>query len=182
MNYFLKKLSLTIIIILVFFFGKATIGQNISELTTLTVRKNTVYGEILGSSFSFYNISYDRIIYHKENDKVSLAIGTQYQPTSYFGGNDWMTSISPQINYLRGIKHHLELGVGFFYLASISEFQYTDGVWGMPLRIGYRYQKPEGGLFFKIAYTPSILDQRILDREKTSFLFLWGGMALGWTF
>ena len=172
------------LLLFILFFEKIAFTQNINEASTRPtgIKKNTIYGEILGSAFSFYNISFDRIIYHKEDRKISLAIGTQYQARSYFGGNDWMTSISPQINYLQGIQHHLELGIGYVYLASVSGIRITDGVWGIPLRIGYRYQKPEGGIFFKAAYTPSILDRRILDKDKTSFLFLWGGIALGWTF
>lgn len=150
-----------VLLLFILFFEETALSQNVSEATTKSVllKKNTIYGEILGSAFSFYNISFDRIIYHKENRKISLAIGTQYQAKSYFGGNDWMTSISPQINYLQGTQHHLELGVGYVYLASVSGIRFTDGVWGIPLRIGYRYQKPEGGIFIKAAYTPSILDQ-----------------------
>jgi hypothetical protein len=62
-------------------------------------------------------------------------------------------------------NHHLELGLGVTpHLATSLEFNPETSeledkvVFGslIPLRIGYRYQKPEGGFFFRVGYTPII--------------------------
>ncbi|PZV80344.1 hypothetical protein CLV31_112111 [Algoriphagus aquaeductus] len=60
-------------------------------------------------------------------------------------------------------KHHFKLGIGgtphiatsLNFNAETSELE-DKLVFSslIPLRIGYRYQKPEGGFFFRVGYTP----------------------------
>lgn len=54
------------------------------------------------------------------------------------------------------------------------------------LRIGYRHQKREGGLFYKVGLTP--LAGFVFDVRKNSnntnpenFAYPWIGAAIGWT-
>ena len=93
-----------------------------------------------------------------------------------------MVSSSLQINYLYGDIHHLELGAGYTYVASFS----NKPTWGFPIRIGYRYQKKQGGLFFKAAYTPLIIRANTFPFIEKNKLFvpylLFGGIAVGWSF
>ena len=143
------------------------------------LKKNSVYIEFLGSSGAIYNISYDRIMKQKEEYKVSIAGGLQYFPFGTSIKEDWITSLTSQVNILRGNIHYFEMGIGAIYLLTMYNTQIVDGAWGIPLRFGYRYQKPEGGLLFKIAYTPLILNMEGLNGN---ILPIWGGVALGWTF
>jgi hypothetical protein len=179
----MKKLNMKIFLlfIITIFINSFSYAQNqtIEPPQRDQVKKNSVYIEGLGSAGAIYNLSYDRIVYQEEQNKFTIAMGMQFLSHSPYNDNDWIGSISPQINYLQGIKHHLELGIGFTYLASMSNVFIREGIWGVPLRIGYRYQRDEGGLFLKIAYTPIIIDKEIIS---SGFLPVWGGLALGWTF
>lgn len=117
-----------------------------------------------------YNFSYDRIIFTKEKNNVSIGLGTQYFPSSDLV-RDYILSVSPQINYFYGIKHHFETGLGVVYDLNSKDLLYQ-------IRIGYRFQKPNGGLFYKIGFTPIYINNFF----GSPALFLWGGLAIGWTF
>lgn len=62
-------------------------------------------------------------------------------------------------------NHHLEIGIGITsYLErsldiDLDTYEISDKVVFsaiIPLRFGYRFQKPEGGFFFRVGYTPII--------------------------
>lgn len=133
------------------------------------IAKNSIYTEFFGSAVYLYNISYDRIVFAKEKNKVSLALGAQYLP-SIDSPSDYRLSVSPQINYFRGIKHHFETGIGV-------AVDFNNGDFIIPIRIGYRFQKPEGGMFYKIGITPLYVN----DFLGSPAVIPWGGLAIGWT-
>lgn len=138
--------------------------------------KNAVYFELLGSSFYLYNIGYDRIIYSKRKNRLAFALGLQIQDPINLDANN---SISPQLNYLYGNIHSLEVGVGYTYYAK----QVTPN--GIIFRFGYRYQKKKK-LFFKAAITPIITDGfaiiGIPILKDGLFLIPWGGLSIGYSF
>jgi hypothetical protein len=87
-------------------------------------------------------------------------------------------------------KHHLELGVGITpHLATSLDFnsetlELEDKVvFGslIPLRIGYRYQKPEGGFFFRVGYSP-FFNVPIGGREDWVFTPVFAGISFGKSF
>lgn len=81
-------------------------------------------------------------------------------------------TVTPQFNMLFGRKHFFELGIG-------AAFPFGDGETLIPCRLGYRFQKENGGLFIKAAYTPIYF----LGGEYFGRLFKpWGGLSLGYTF
>jgi len=86
---------------------------------------------------------------------------------------------------LYGKKHHLEVGIGASYLMDIIYPSYT-GMWYIPFRIGYRYQRENGGFFFKIAYMPGFWFDRHYEEDRIipikDFTPYWGGVAFGYTF
>lgn len=135
--------------------------------------KNSVYFELLGSAGYLYNISYDRIILSKQRNNITAGMGIQYSP-EFDLSRDMILSISPQINYMYGIKYHIEAGVGSFY-----DFYNKD--FAIILRYGYRFQKPEGGMFYKIGFTPLITKSVPIFGENFTFI-PWGGISIGWTF
>lgn len=140
-----------------------------SQDETPEIAKNSIYTEFFGSAVYLYNISYDRIVFAKEKNKISLALGAQYLPSSD-SPSDYIFSVSPQINYFRGNIHHFETGIGV-----TVGFNNEDFI--VPIRIGYRYQKPEGGMFCKIGLTPLYV-QNFMGGPA---LIPWGGFAIGWT-
>ncbi len=51
----------------------------------------------------------------------------------------------------------------------------------LPLRLGYRYQKSEGGFFFRVAYTPFYRFPKYSEGGK-NFLPIFAGLSLGKSF
>ena len=157
--------------------------------------KNSVYLELLGNSNS-YGLNFSRVIHQKGAFKLAPSLGfsliyrERSQPMSSFIS----PSLSGEINALWGrSKGHLELGMG---LVTHREIQFVidesfpnnireEPFWGTRItpRIGYRYQKPNGGIFFRAAYTPWIeFDGFEGTEEKVRFIPLGLGISLGWSF
>ena len=132
---------------------------------------NAVYVELLGNAGYLYNLTYDRTIYTKEKRKFSIAIGAQYLPESSLSNED-LLSTSHQLNLFFGVKHHFETGIGLV-------IDYGNGDQAYLARIGYRYQDPGGGVFFRIGFTP-VFVQDIL--ERSSIVLPWAGLSYGRTF
>jgi hypothetical protein len=136
-------------------------------------RKNAVFVEILGSSGYVYNLCYDRELYVQGKNKIHAAIGAQFFPKLGLL-EDPLISFTPQFSYLYGNVHNLELGAGVF-------FNLYYGQWGLPIRVGYRYQPENSGFFFRAALTPILTDCfPVPDSDFT--LHFWGGVGLGYSF
>jgi|SRR6056297_872951 len=148
-------------------------NDNLKEVNE-TLRKNSVYLELFGNSFYQYSIGYDRILFDKENNKFSIASGIGYLPLEISSLNhEWYNYIfTSQVNYFTGNEHHFETGLGFTYIGK-KYGDYYDII--MSLKIGYRYQKQEGGLFIKSSLTP-------LYFLTTNSFGPWAGLIVGWTF
>jgi hypothetical protein len=145
--------------------------------------QHNLYLELGGNSVLIYNITYDCSFQLAEKHKMTAGLGVQYIPFKIpllfyphtFG-------ISPQINYLYGQKHHLEVGTGISF-PFLFYYDYHQNEWianiypYIPLRIGYRYQKDNDGLFWKIAFVPLSW----IEDGKIHF-FPSGGIAIGYTF
>ena len=159
-------------IIFLFSFVLNAFGQSDSAETKINAR-NSVFIEILGSAGYLYNITYDRVVYSRKQNHISTGLGIQYLPSSDLSADD-IFSISPQINYFRGTKHHFETGLAVAY-------DFNSGDLAIPIRIGYRFQKPDGGLFYKVGLTPLLTKSYPILGEGVS-LVPWGGFAIGWTY
>ncbi|WP_235299804.1 hypothetical protein [Portibacter marinus] len=147
-----------------------------AQNSTNTISKNAVYFELLGSSFYLYNISYDRAIYVRGKNRLSIALGFQVQDPIRL---DASNSISPQINYMYGNIHSFETGIGYAYYAQNINPN------GLIFRLGYRYQK-KNRLFFKLGITPIITDGfaiiGIPINGDNLYILPWGGISLGYSF
>jgi hypothetical protein len=137
-------------------------------------RKNSVYLELFGNSYFQYNVGYDRILFDKGKNKLSIASGIGYLPLEISSHNfGWFNYIfTSQVNYFTGNEHHFETGLGFTYIGKKNSDYYDIF---LLLRIGYRYQKQDGGLFIKSSLTP------LYSLEVNQFL-PWAGIVVGWTF
>ncbi|MCL2073237.1 MAG: hypothetical protein FWH18_04915 [Marinilabiliaceae bacterium] len=170
-----KKLSIIVFIFL-------NIIYCVAQTETIQFPKNkqhSLFLEYWGSALYTYNITYDCSFKTAEKHKIALSMGVHYTfaHVGYYG-------ISPQINYLYGQKNHLELGIGYsFQYETPWDHNKGEFIFGfdnllryVPIRIGYRLQKEQGGFFWKIAYVPSY---RV---EEKRISFIWGGVAFGYTF
>ncbi len=148
------------------------------------VKRNTIYFEAFGQGL-YNSFSYDRL-YLKADKKYmnSFAAGITIIPHPEL----LVLGIPVSYNYLFGKnKHHFELGIGLtaMYLREgrISATEsYTD-INGVNVsnhfmahqnnfysyftpKIGYRFQKPAGGLFFRICFTPAIAGINVIGGTR----------------
>ncbi len=151
-----------------------------NNLENKTFKKNSVYFELFGNGL-IYSLGYERILWSKDIHKLSTAIGFSYQPPFTHDGSDTYYFIPSEINYLIGKKHHFELGLGItFPLHQKNVSHISDIGYVLFFRIGYRYQKEEGGELFRIGFTPF----KAIEPSSTWNLPVipWGGITIGWAF
>ncbi|SDA90478.1 hypothetical protein SAMN03080617_03304 [Algoriphagus alkaliphilus] len=134
-----------------------------TEPDTFTA-KNAIYLELGGSS-GRYAINYNKIFHQKGKLKLNASAGfSMWRDQINNFKTIWLPVIPLEVSALYGkSNHHLELGFGVTsYLSRTLDFnseslELEDKVVFdafIPLRVGYRYQKPEGGFFFRVGYTP----------------------------
>lgn len=161
-----------------------------TKAETFTVKK-AIYLEVGGSS-GIYAINYSKIFHQKGKLKLNASAGFSMLPNEKIDSKTiWLPAIPLEISALFGkSSHHLEMGFGFTsYLdkttAIDSEtFELSDKVvFGavIPVRIGYRYQKPEGGFFFRIGYTP-LFNVPVRVGKSWSFNPYHAGISFGKSF
>ena len=144
---------------------------------------NTVYLELFGNAL-VGSINYDRMV----TDNVSVRVGYGSMSTTsstYESGlmvtEDVGITMIPIIgNYLLGEGNHkLEVGGGIVmvtvdYSGNVEDIDFTVGAEGSIFtgNVGYRYQKPDGGIFFKASLCPFFGDG----------MMTWFGLGLGYSF
>ena len=177
------------VIILLFLSSVFCFAQDTIKNEKKQSGQHSVYMEFFGNAGLWYSIGYDYMLNLKEKHKLSFNCGFQYFPYTDYNLvlEESVFTLSPQINYLYGKKHHLELGVGITYDLVIRYRNSVDKTatgWSVPFRIGYRYQKEDGGFFFKIAYIPAYINHYVLMPiiGDDWFMPLWAGVAIGYTF
>jgi hypothetical protein len=158
--------------------------------------KNLLFAEFIFPSIN-YSVNYGRIFYQKEKLKISGGAGFTFL---YQSANEpihqgyWVPVYLAEISAFYGkSKHNLELGIGY-YMSRQKSFSFDEdfpqnikeeSYWGKTIipRIGYRYQKPEGGLFFRVGYTPTIGFESLDETaEKVNFIPFGAGISLGLSF
>lgn len=184
-----------------------------------SMARNTIYLEVFGQGL--YNaLSYDRILFPEFRVKHSATIGLTFiPPISYMQ----VVAIPVSYNFIFGQRnHHLELGLGFtpmiFKEIGIQSSFYVEDQQGNQVlknekfdnvnlffyltpKIGYRFQKHEGGFFFRATLTPPVAGFNIWNYSSTSSysktpytelftsaaffgsrIFPWAGLSFGYTF
>ena len=212
----MKKYSLVICVVYPFLiFSQDLAPKN-------EIKRNTLYFEVFGQAM--YNaFSYDRLYRTDKKIKTSITVGLTIIPS----GELFVLATPVAYNFLFGKKkHHLELGLGITPLfiregkVTVSR-SYTDVnnvnqaenfighrnnyfLYATP-KLGYRFQKPEGGIFYRITLTPptagiSYFGETRGGQQDAEFkkyaevryfksaamwdgfkIYPWGGISIGWT-
>jgi hypothetical protein len=132
----------------------------LSTLTSIaqneSVKRNSVSLEIGGTGF-LYSFNYDRVLLINDNIRFTANIGTWYIPTveNYLDFN--IIGLTAGASTLFGKnKHFAEFGINFsyFYMRDFEDNIYNTIL--QPIRLGYRYQKDQGGLFLRASIMPII--------------------------
>ena len=172
---------------LFFFISMESKAQSKAELFTA---KNIVYLD-LGGNAGQYAFNYGRVFHQKGKLKLSASVGFSMWYQGSISNTRWLPAIPVELTAFYGkSNHHLEIGAGVTsYLGNSiyfdqETFESVDKVVlsaFIPLRVGYRYQKPEGGFFFRVGYTP-IIDFPPRTGGNWSFNPYWAGLSFGKSF
>ncbi|MBI4647700.1 MAG: hypothetical protein HY738_14210 [Bacteroidia bacterium] len=139
--------------------------------------KNSVFFELLGNGI-IYSLNYDRIVLQKNGLKTSARFGIAIIP---FGDINHL--YITEINQLIGCGNsYFEIGLGITQLYVFSKegtsfFGLDDYDYFGFIRIGYRHQKPKGGLFYRIGITPFMFLE-----ESYNKLYPYFGFSIGKSF
>jgi hypothetical protein len=164
-----------------------------SEVEKFTAR-NGIYLEAGGSS-GRYAVNFSRIFYQKGKLKLNASAGFSLSRSSIdfdsYTSKKWLPVLPLEFSGFYGKRnHHLELGFGvIFFLDQAIELNpdtfefYPRTVFGtiLPTRIGYRYQKPEGGFFYRVGYTP-FFKLPLATGDDLSFQPWFAGVSIGKSF
>jgi len=132
---------------------------------------NTVFFEVFGSGI-LWSINYDRIFYHQNDFMSSFRIGYFQAPVGAL--------LPLELNCIWNGKNpacHTEIGFGYTPLVGGS---YKSSK--CYIRIGFRYQLPEGGLFFRVGFIPFYQFPYVQDGfNNTGYFMPWYGFSIGYT-
>ena len=157
------------------------LGQTFAQ--SETAEKSSVYLE-LGGVAGLWSLNYDRELWEineslRLNGKVGLGMFSEFNGAGF---PDVIAPVSGMI--LWGKRHKVEAGGGVTYVNWTLRHILVDGTVGFNrksdllghLILGYRFQKLEGGLMFRINYTPIIINYSNKPFEH------WAGGSIGYTF
>lgn len=156
--------------------------------------KNTFYAEFVGEAATPFSIHYDRIINLYNLSFISVNAGFGYFPVRD-EHIKYLLGIPVSISWNLGKKRNfLELGGGFTYnYGFAAKVIYPPGsrkeedvtikssVLGN-FRIGYKYQNPSGGFFFKLGFTPFYELIELTGSEIDYSQYAFFGIGLGYSF
>lgn len=130
-------------------------------------KKSSLYLEFLGNSLSGISINYDRIIKYINRDFIDASIGFGFGFPGYY-------NIPISVNYTTPVtsNSHFEvgLGTGLSFIEQNSDELRNTRLW-LSLRMGYKYQRPQGGLYVRAGFTPVAALYYFKNNENYNTLF-----------
>ena len=151
--------------------------------------KNTVYFEMLGNSIG-YSLNYDRLLISSEKFKTAGRIGLSYFPPVIPPEHFIVMPIEiSELILLGRKKHYFEIGAGLtlnyqLYQGNNNSYFGNDYINRSlktiaVFRLGYRYQKENGGFFWKAGLTP--LYEITNNNDERMIVPNMFGIAVGYT-
>ncbi len=145
--------------------------------------KDAIYME-LGGTGLIYSLNYDRLLMQEEKLAISVNLGVSYIP-NFFPNSDFAHIYGNSLGFstlVGSSRHFAEIGfnASYWYMKDIDD----DVYWltFLPIRLGYRYQKKEGGLFFKTSFMPIVPIYQDADASLLYPLTPHFALGLGWSF
>lgn len=153
-------------------------------------KKNTIYHETntnLGR-FNYNSVNFEHLLKCQPTYNVGIHIGVIYYSFPKLKGE----GIPIGINWMFGRGSELfEFGFGATYQHIRKNWdsqngQYNDNISyaGITGNIGFRHQNSDGGLFYKVGFTPmySVLNYKDIPIIASHAFIPMAGISIGWTF
>jgi hypothetical protein len=169
-----------------------------SPILAQKIKQNSVFVEALGNAVG-YSVNYDRIIPLSEKIKLAPRVGFEYIPRKleeYPRYGKW--SFPLELNMLYGknskSKNFFESGLGLTLFNLVENYERDENgkivdtkvkmAKVTMLRLGFRHQKPEGGLMYRIGVMGRLSQDKFSYSRVSDDLFykLWPGFSIGYSF
>jgi hypothetical protein len=136
----MKKVTVIVLLTLMIFFLCINIHAQENDNPSIKLPHNNINIYI---SLSEYNINYERTIMQHPKSFTNLRMGFGLPVLNFFNGYYF----NPSLVHLTGKKNsHFELDLGFKYIIEKgSSNSFLPDIFA-----GYRYEKPSGGLIFRV--------------------------------
>ena len=174
-------------------------AQKEEKLSYVFKYKNSVQLGLMGHG-AFYSVNYERVLLNYSRFKTTAEIGAGYYPDEIAEGlldvyTLWMPvminnfySLSPTLGH-----QNIEAGIGHVFIRDRHFSIAYPRYYGLKkwyqgyavFKIGYRYQKPEGRMIFRIYYSPFIeyyVDFYHGGNIGYRDFHHWGGISIGYAF
>jgi hypothetical protein len=170
---------------LIIFIAALLVGSSQVAIAQVSLAKNSLYAELSG--WGYATINYERLVWQEGKHRLGLragifgiptTVGQNMGPFPSYTHMSWSGALGA--NYVRGTgKHHLELGLTYTFLRyhllagrrvwqtyndpfrEVAVYDDSFVEWKqyhfLSARVGYRYQKPSGGLVFRAGISPFTL-------------------------
>ncbi len=149
----------------------AEVGEEVVK--TINFQNNSVFVDVGGNGL-LYSLNYDKVWYAAEKFKLSTRIGVGVSSSIFEGDMDPIIPLGASVLFGKN-KHYFETGIGstiafgFEETAAALQAENDKGVtvWqvqaarehtsvNVAANFGYRYQNPNGGLFFRAGVSPTV--------------------------
>lgn len=159
-------------------------GKSFSQIVQQKSIRNLIYLEAFGAG-GYGSLNYERVIFQQKNKLTpNLKIGVRLG-ISTFHLKDFNNKFNPDviipvaINAIYGKTHHLEVGFGQTFSNVTQTNSMTFAVerqttLNSNFTAGYRYQKSERGIIFRLNYSPIISSDKLYNS--------WFGLSIGYGF
>ena len=142
---------------------------------TPSLARNTFFVELLGNA-AIYSLNYERFF----TPQLGLRVGGSFLRGQNTEGDDVSVGFLPVMaTYLLGEGNsHFETGLGIGIVTASADIEEVDeefsgsDVYGTAT-LGYRYQKPTGGVIFRAGFTPVFAGGNLIP---------WAGISVGYAF
>ncbi len=145
------------------------------------VKPNTAYFELFGSG-GLYSVNYERFLIMRPKTAYGIRVGG-----GFWNRKEPNFNTVAELVALTGIgKHHADFGLGLVGGFSrdrrvpFPDYQRRNHLYAVP-RIGYRYQKPEGGTMIRFGITPFVAVSSQSPSRYYSYP-LYVGLSVGQSF
>ncbi|HEU4558620.1 MAG TPA: hypothetical protein VFS20_12255 [Longimicrobium sp.] len=151
-------------------------AQEAAPATTAAgpVARNTFFVELLGNA-AIYSLNYERFF----TPQLGIRVGGSFLRGETEDGTEASVGFFPVMaTYLLGEGNsHFETGLGIGIVTASADIEEVDDFSGSDVygtaTLGYRYQKPTGGVLFRVGFTPVYADGNLIP---------WIGASVGYAF
>ncbi|MEQ8469700.1 MAG: hypothetical protein RIC35_00865 [Marinoscillum sp.] len=179
----MRFLFFTVLLILV---AKSVFGQ----IATFS-KSESMYVEVLGQSATVFSVNYSRVIFANDNCYVTGNVGFgSYRFPLQIDDNRRGFNIPVGVSSSFGKQSNhfvVGLGLGLNMAQEIESYEPEFLRFLLTYRVGYKYQRPSGGFFFCVDFTPTFPTHYFYDHrngflEDLDLIAHLVGFSLGYTF